>query len=122
VVNALDASAASTNPQVTISTVARGGDVELAVRDNGPGLTADVQQRLFESFFTTKPHGLGLGLPIVHSIIERYHGRVRAENGEEGGAIFRVTMPGTRSPRASPSGLPLKQVEAQPPVADASLL
>jgi signal transduction histidine kinase len=104
-VNALDASAAATNPQVAISTVARGEDVEVAVRDNGPGLTEDVQRRLFESFFTTKPQGLGLGLPIVQSIIERHHGRVRAENAEQGGAIFRVTVPGTRNPRKSPSEL-----------------
>jgi two-component system sensor histidine kinase TtrS len=85
------------------------------VRDNGPGLTADVQQHLFESFFTTKPQGLGLGLPIVHSIIERHHGRVRAENAEEGGAIFRVTMPGTRSAGENPSELRLKTREAHAP-------
>lgn len=95
-VNALDASAASTTPHVSISTVALGEEVEVAVRDNGPGLTADVQHRLFESFFTTKPHGLGLGLPIVQSIVERHHGRVRAENADEGGAIFRVMLPVTR--------------------------
>ena len=118
IINALDASAASTNPQVTISTVARGEEVEVAVRDNGPGLTENVRQHLFESFFTTKPHGLGLGLPIVHSIIERYHGRVRAENAEEGGAVFRVTMPGTRSPRETPSALRPKKLEAQTPVAN----
>jgi len=121
IVNALDASAASTNPQVTISTVARGEEVEVAVRDNGPGLTEDVQQHLFESFFTTKPHGLGLGLPIVHSIIERYHGRVRAENAEKGGAVFRVMVPATRSPRESPSELRVKKPEAQTPVANGSL-
>ncbi len=106
-VNALDASAASTNPHVTISTEVRGEEVEVAVRDNGSGLTPDVQPHLFESFFTTKPQGLGLGLPIVQSIVERHHGRVRAENADEGGAIFRVTMPGTRSPRESPSDLRL---------------
>lgn len=102
-VNALDASAASTTPHVTISTVARGEEIEVAVRDNGPGLTADVQQRLFESFFTTKPHGLGLGLPIVQSIVERHHGRVRAENADEGGAIFRVMLPVTRGALESSS-------------------
>ena len=116
IVNALDASAASTNPQVAISTTVRGEELEVAVRDNGPGLTADVQQHLFDSFFTTKPHGLGLGLPIVQSIVERHHGRVRAENAEEGGAIFRVMVPGTRSPRESPSELRLEKLEAQTPV------
>jgi len=63
------------------------------VRDNGPGLPEDVLRRLFESFFTTKSQGLGLGLAIVHSITERHHGRVQAENGPRGGAIFRVVVP-----------------------------
>ena len=117
-VNALDASAASTTPRVTISTEVRGAEVEIAVRDNGPGLTADVQQRLFESFFTTKPQGLGLGLPIVQSIIERHHGRVLADNAEEGGAIFRVVIPGTRSAEESPAELRRKTLEAQTPVTD----
>ena len=117
VVNALDACAASTTPRVTVSTAIRGEQVEVAVGDNGPGLTPDVQQHLFESFFTTKPHGLGLGLPIVQSIIERHHGRVRAENAEEGGAIFRVTMPGTGSAvTESLSEMRLKTLEAQTPV------
>jgi signal transduction histidine kinase len=120
IVNALDASAASMSSQVTIGTVARDEEVEVTVRDNGPGLTEDVRRRLFESFFTTKPHGLGLGLPIVQSIIDRHHGRVRAENAEQGGAIFRVTLPCTRSPR--PSELPLKTLEAQTPAANEILL
>ena len=80
ILNALEASVASTNPQVVLSTVARGEEVEVAVSDNGPGLPEDVQQHLFEPFFTTKSQGLGLGLAIVQSIIERHHGRVRAEN------------------------------------------
>jgi signal transduction histidine kinase len=117
-VNALDAAAASTTPQVTISTEVRGGEVEVTVRDNGPGLTADVQQHLFESFFTTKPQGLGLGLPIVQSIVERHHGRVRAENADEGGAIFRVTLPGKPSAGESPSSLQLKARAAQTPLAN----
>ena len=112
-VNALDAALASTTPKVAISTAVLGEEVEIAVRDNGPGLTADVRQHLFESFFTTKPQGLGLGLPIVHSIVERHHGRVRAENAEEGGAVFRVTMPGTRLAPEGPSELRAKQVAPQ---------
>ena len=63
------------------------------MRDNGPGLPEDVLGRLFESFFTTKAHGLGLGLAIVRSIAERHHGRVQAENGPRGGATFRVVVP-----------------------------
>jgi signal transduction histidine kinase len=83
--------------------VARGDEVEVSVRDNGPGLPEDVRPHLFESFFTTKSQGLGLGLVIVQSIVERHHGHVRAENGEQGGAIFRVVLPGTRSAAPGPS-------------------
>jgi len=103
ILNALEAAAASDAPRVEISTAVRGDDVEVAVRDNGPGLAADVRRHLFESFFTTKPQGLGLGLAIVHSIIERHNGRVQAENGALGGAIFSVVLPRTPKPRDEPS-------------------
>ena len=93
VLNALEASAACIDPRVEISTAARDDEVEIEVRDNGPGLPEDVRGRLFESFFTTKAHGLGLGLAIVRSIAERHHGRVQAENGPRGGAVFRVAVP-----------------------------
>ncbi|MFL5580538.1 MAG: sensor histidine kinase [Gemmatimonadaceae bacterium] len=102
VMNALDAAMSAAHPHVMIGTAARDEEVEVAVRDNGPGLPPNVQRHLFESFFTTKTQGLGLGLVIVQSIVERHHGRVRAENSEGGGAIFRVAVPRTRvAPRGS---------------------
>jgi signal transduction histidine kinase len=67
--------------------------VVLSVRDSGGGMTPDVYEHLFEPFFTTKSQGLGMGLAIVRSIVERHHGRVRAENLGAGGAIFKVTLP-----------------------------
>jgi signal transduction histidine kinase len=82
---------------VTVSTASRDGEIEIAVRDTGPGLAPDVEGHLFESFFSTKEQGLGMGLSIVRSIVERHHGRVRAENdatpGGTGGAVFRVLLP-----------------------------
>ena len=104
ILNALEAAATSDAPRVEISTVIRGDDVEVAVRDNGPGLAEDVRRHLFESFFTTKPQGLGLGLAIVHSIIERHNGRVQAENGAMGGAIFSFVLPRTPEPGDEASG------------------
>jgi signal transduction histidine kinase len=91
--NALDAASSAAHPHVVISTSVGVDAVEIAVRDNGRGLPLDVQQHLFQSFFTTKPTGLGLGLVIVQSIAERHGGRVCAENDEHGGARFRVVMP-----------------------------
>jgi len=92
--NALDAVSASTvDREAAISTATSNGDVEVHVSDTGPGLSAAVQQRLFEPFFSTKPHGLGMGLTIVRSIVERHHGTLRAENRSVGGALFTVTLP-----------------------------
>jgi C4-dicarboxylate-specific signal transduction histidine kinase len=96
--NALDsASTSARDPAVTVSTASRDGEIEIAVRDTGPGLAPDVEGHLFESFFSTKEQGLGMGLSIVRSIVERHHGRVRAENdatpGGTGGAVFRVLLP-----------------------------
>src|SRR5206468_12885138 len=92
--NGVDAAAAARSDRtVSVCTTARQGAAEIAVRDNGPGLPLDSQQRLFEPFFTTKNQGLGMGLAIVRSIVERHHGRVHAENAGGVGAVFRVTLP-----------------------------
>jgi signal transduction histidine kinase len=101
--NGLDASASSQAPRLAVSTAGRDEEVEVAVGDNGPGISDELRQHLFESFFTTKPGGLGLGLAIVQSIVERHRGRVEAENAEHGGAIFRVVVPGLRGGRVDPS-------------------
>jgi len=97
--NGLEAASASKNGRfVVVSTASRGGRAEVAVHDSGPGIAADVQPRLFESFYSTKPEGLGLGLVIVRSIVERHGGRVDAENHSMGGAVFRVVLPAAIAP------------------------
>ncbi|HVQ26530.1 MAG TPA: ATP-binding protein [Planctomycetota bacterium] len=94
VLNALDATTGTEGArQVVVGARAEGGEVELFVRDSGPGLSPEVQARLFDSFFTTKEHGLGLGLVIARSIAQRHGGRVTAQNAAEGGAEFRVVLP-----------------------------
>jgi two-component system sensor histidine kinase TtrS len=62
---------------------AAGGAVRVAVRDHGPGLTAEVAAHLFDPFFTTKPQGLGLGLSICRTIVERHGGRLWAANNRD---------------------------------------
>jgi C4-dicarboxylate-specific signal transduction histidine kinase len=93
-INALDAVASVEGERtVTVGTAARTDAVELFVKDTGHGLRPAVQQHLFESFYSTKTRGLGMGLVIVRSIVERHHGRVSADNMIQGGAVFRVVLP-----------------------------
>jgi signal transduction histidine kinase len=92
--NALEAlSQADGARTVVVETRACAGGVELSVRDNGPGIAPTVADRLFEPFFSTKTDGLGMGLVIVRSIIERHGGHVDAEQPPSGGAVFRVVLP-----------------------------
>lgn len=97
VVNALQAMAQAGSPrrELRIETaLAMPGEVELAVLDSGPGIAPEHLDRLFESFFSTKPNGMGLGLPVCRSIIEAHGGRLAAGNRRDDcGARFVVTLP-----------------------------
>ncbi len=76
---------------VTITTCARNGQVACWVDDCGPGVI-EPSKRLFDSFYTTKPDGLGMGLTITQAIIRRFGGRISALNTEQG-ARFEFTLP-----------------------------
>jgi signal transduction histidine kinase len=69
----------------------------VAVRDSGSGLSKDHLSRLFEPYYTTKPDGLGMGLPICRSIIEAHGGRIWAAPNEPRGAVFQFTLPPCRT-------------------------
>jgi len=77
--------------------------LELAVRDNGPGIAAEVLPRLFTPFLTTKGpgKGVGLGLTIVRRVVQSMGGTIQAANPPGGGAEFRVRVP-RRQRRAGP--------------------
>ncbi len=82
--------------RVEISTACDGdGKVVLSVRDHGTGIRSELHGRLFDQFFTTKEHGLGMGLAIVRSIVEAHGGQIDAENVADGGARFYFTIPVT---------------------------
>jgi signal transduction histidine kinase len=68
-------------------------EVEVSVLDSGTGIPNDKLNDIFETFYTTKPKGTGLGLSITRTIVETYGGRIWAENGPSGGAIFRFRLP-----------------------------
>ena len=89
--------------------------VHVTVSDRGPGIAAEHLPQLFDSFFTTKRTGMGLGLPIARSLVEAHGGRIWAENGREQGALFHVELPvagsaGPSSPEQSMSATPLIHV------------
>jgi signal transduction histidine kinase len=98
VTNAAQALDGNERPEGALIRVAAGrqdGQVIITVADNGPGIPPDVISRVFDPFFTTKDvgEGSGLGLSIVHGIIERHGGRIQVESEVGKGTTFRITLP-----------------------------
>ena len=92
--NALEAMAGMDRRKLWVTTTLRRPDlVEFAVADSGPGIGADMAERIFEPFVTTKRDGMGIGLSICRSIIETHGGRLQFEPNPDGGTIFRFTLP-----------------------------
>ncbi|MCW3848779.1 ATP-binding protein [Sphingomonas sp. LB-2] len=85
--NAVDALSGSDTRRITISSRAAGRMVEVRVADTGPGFGEGEIAQLFEPFYTTKPAGTGLGLPLCRMIVEAHGGRIWAERGGEGATI-----------------------------------
>jgi C4-dicarboxylate-specific signal transduction histidine kinase len=75
----------------TESTPAEG--VLVAVRDSGPGVAPENRERIFESFYTTKPDGVGIGLWVCRSIVDAHSGQLWVDAHESRGAVFRFTLP-----------------------------
>ena len=107
VINAFEAMGGKGNVTITAiqlaaeDEVAVGSDVkavpmvQIEVLDDGPGMPADVMDKIFSPFFTTKPRGSGLGLAIVRKIVDAHDGRIDVSARPEGGTRFRVTLPVT---------------------------
>ncbi len=92
--NALEAMAQSPQRELIATNIRVADDmIEIAVSDTGTGFHDDVKPNLFQTFFTTKETGMGVGLSISRSIIEAHGGRMWAENNDMGGATFRFTLP-----------------------------
>jgi len=94
VINGMDAMTAEPNRRcLNIATSLHNGTLVVSVRDSGPGIPAAILSRVFDPFFSTKSAGLGLGLSISRSIIERFGGQLLAENHADGGAVFWMVLP-----------------------------
>ncbi len=89
--NAVEASSPETTVQLCVGVI--DGMVELAVLDEGPGLSYEVQKHLFEPFRTTKADGTGLGLAMVHRIIDAHRGTIAIVNRETRGVVATVRLP-----------------------------
>ncbi|PQV49187.1 phospho-acceptor domain-containing protein [Paraburkholderia sp. BL21I4N1] len=102
-INALDAMESTFAPNriLSVSTRVSGKGYELAVADRGHGIPADAGQRVFNSLYTTKPHGMGLGLSIVRTIVTTHGGQVWAAVREGGGSTFTVWLPAVPEPAMS---------------------
>ncbi|WP_052507816.1 PAS domain-containing sensor histidine kinase [Sphingomonas hengshuiensis] len=91
--NAAQAMDACPQPLLTLRTAREGDRALLRVEDNGPGIDEAAMPRLFDSFFTTRAAGLGMGLRICRSIVEAHGGHIRAGNLPGGGACFEIALP-----------------------------
>ena len=89
--NAIEASPVGGQVRVTVEGEADGG-VEIAVEDQGGGIAAEIQRRIYEPFFSTKPTGTGLGLSIVHSAVALHGGTLELKTGPSG-TRFEVRLP-----------------------------
>jgi len=69
------------------------GEVVLEIVDDGPGIPDEVQQRIFEVFYSSRGGGTGLGLPIAKQIVERHGGTIDVESVIGKGAAFRIRLP-----------------------------
>jgi signal transduction histidine kinase len=97
ITNAVEAMHSVPSRILTISTQQTApGIVRMSIEDTGPGVDRENSDRIFDRLFTTKPSGMGMGLSICRSIIERHGGHISVSKGVNGGAIFQIELPSIR--------------------------
>jgi PAS domain S-box-containing protein len=116
IINAIEAMAAASDGRCELTIVSGRDDtsgVSVEVQDTGPGLDPEELDRLFQSFYTTKPDGIGMGLAISRSIAEAHGGRLSAAPNHPHGAVFRFTLP---TAEKSSEGARSHRVDAMRPI------
>lgn len=96
IINAMDAMASTPVEQRRVNICTREtqtGTIEVLVKDHGPGIKPANGKQVFEPFYTTKDHGLGLGLTICSTIIHKHEGTLNLKNDDAGGAIAEFSLP-----------------------------
>lgn len=91
--NAIEATEGLAERGIAVSLQREGGRAVLSFRDAGPGLPAEVRERLFQPFVSTKENGMGIGLSICRAIIEAHGGRISAPAGAGRGTVIRIELP-----------------------------
>lgn len=71
----------------------KGNDICIAIKDNGPGIAAELQEQIFDPFYTTRTQGTGLGLAVVKAVAKAHGGDVELESIPDIGSVFKVTIP-----------------------------
>lgn len=101
--NAIQALEEAQGGEVTVGTLDRARELVIRVSDNGPGIPAELRDRVFESFFTTKPpgKGTGLGLPTTRRIVEAHGGRLILSSSSSAGTTFEMVIPRRLAARVS---------------------
>lgn len=96
--NACEALALVDRRAIEISASCADGIAEVMVSDTGPGIAGEIEATLFESFVSTKPDGMGVGLSISRTIVEAHGGKIGARKRPEGGVSFWFTLPAPPPP------------------------
>ncbi|WP_166819649.1 PAS domain-containing sensor histidine kinase [Thalassoroseus pseudoceratinae] len=78
---------------ITVSTHIENNAAVLRIQDSGSGVVVGEEDKIFEMFYTTKPHGVGIGLAICRSIINSHNGTLTLEKSGHSGALFKMTLP-----------------------------
>ena len=90
--NSLTAMAGRKGQRLTVDVLHTAEAVQVAVRDNGPGIAPEHRERLFDPFHTSTTQGMGIGLSLCKSIIEAHSGKIWLDNSDEG-AVFVFQLP-----------------------------
>jgi two-component system sensor histidine kinase HydH len=84
------------------------------VRDHGPGIAPEARERLFDAFFTTRSHGIGIGLAVVKRIVDDHGFAVEVESPAGLGTTFRILIPAREAPPESAARGKAEEVALRP--------
>lgn len=105
---------ASDEPKVELGFRQHGEQIEITVKDNGPGIKSDVLEHIFDPFYSTRPQGTGLGLAVVASTAKSHCGEITVENRKKGGSAFTLRLPKQLNSEINDIGIWKTERQTQP--------